>query len=448
MIGKTRVLELLRKVISRSEADQTEVLLLGGKSYLTGFANNYIHRNVGSENYTINIRVAFGKRVGAATANGFSEEILNKVLKDAIYIAKNQKENPDFVSFAKPSDGNGKFDESLLFSENTANCDAECRARIAKKIVDSSKKLDLNSSGTVETEIDEIAVVNSLGIEKYGVRTVASVKNIAMTEDSSGYSKFSSIDISKIEPENIIEESTDIALKGRNPVSVEPGQYEVILTPYAVAEFISHILYLSLNARAIKEGRSFLIGNFGKKLLGENITMFDDGLSSETIPFPFDFEGVNKKRVVFFEHGVAREVVYDTLTAYKEGKESTGHSLPQPSPYSPYPMNFIMEGGDSTPEEMISNVKQGLFVQRFWYTNVMDPKNAVITGMTRDGLFMIENGKITKPVMNMRFTESVISALNNVLELSKIKRIVYDMMPMTVPYLRIKEFTFTGKTEF
>ena len=448
MIGKNKVVELLKKAISRSRADQTEILLMGGRSYLTGFANNYIHRNVGSEDYTVNVRVAFGKKIGAATVHGFSEEIIEKALKDAELVAENQKENPDFVSFAKPSESARRFDEKFLFSENTANCDAECRANIAKKIVDVSKKLGLNSSGTVETEIGEIAVVNSLGVEKYCTRTIASVKNIAMSEDSSGYSKSAAVDISKIDVEEVIKESTDIALKGKNPISVEPGKYEVILTPYAVAEFISHILYLSLNARALNEGSSFLIGNFGKKILGENITMYDDGLSEKTMPLPFDFEGVDKKKVVFFEKGVAKEVVYDTLTAYKEGKESTGHSLPQPSPYSPYPMNFVMEGGGSSPDEMISNVKYGLFVQMFWYTNPMDPKNAVITGMTRDGLFLIEDGKITKPVMNMRFTESVIFALNNVLEMSKTQKIIYDMAAITVPYLRIKEFAFTGKTEF
>ena len=176
--------------------------------------------------------------------------------------------------------------------------------------------------------------------------------------------------------------------------------------------------------------------------------MFDDGFSKLTIPMPFDFEGVPKKKVVFFENGIAKEVVYDTLTAYREGKESTGHSLPQPSPYSPYPMNFIMQGGAGNVDDMISHVKHGLFVQRFWYTNVMDPRKLVITGMTRDGLFLIENGKITRPLQNMRFTESIITALNNVSEISKSVKVVYDMAPMSVPYLRINNFTFTGKTEF
>ncbi len=446
MIGKEKALEILKKALSYSQADQTEAVLLGERSYLTGFANNYIHRNVGSENYQLNVRVAFGKKIGAASANVSDEESIQKVVKDAEMLAKFQKENPDFVSFAKKEES--KFDSNLGYAESTAECNAEKRAMLAKKIIDRSKKFDFNASGTVETATQELAVMNSLGVERYAVRTVASVKGVIMGSTSSGYSKESNVDIDKIDVNKVAEESVSIADKGRNPEPIEPGKYEVILTPYAVAEFISHMLYLSLNARALKEGSSFLINNFGKKLLGDNITMFDDGFSKLTIPMPFDFEGVPKKKVVFFENGVAKEVVYDTLTAYKEGKESTGHSLPQPNPYSPYPMNFIMQGGESNVEGMISNVKRGLFVQRFWYTNVMDPRNLVITGMTRDGLFLIEDGKITRSLQNMRFTESIITALNSVSEISELVKVIYDMTPITVPYLRISNFTFTGKTEF
>ena len=446
MIGKEKALEILKKALSSSQADQTEVVLLGERSYLTGFANNYIHRNVGSEDYQLNVRVAFGKKIGAASANIADEESIQKVVKDAETVSKFQKENPDFISFAKPEEV--KFDSKLGYVESTAECSAEKRAIMAKKIIDSSKKMGFNASGTVETATQEFAVMNSLGVKRYAVRTVGSAKSVIMGDTSSGYSKESNIDIDKISVEKVAEESISIADRGKDPEPIEPGKYEVILTPYAVAEFISHMLYLSLNARAVKEGSSFLINNFGKKLLGDNITMFDDGLSRFTIPMPFDFEGVPKKKVVFFENGVAKEIVYDTLTAYKEGKESTGHSLPQPSPYSPYPMNFVMQGGESSADEMISHVKHGLFVQRFWYTNVMDPRKLVITGMTRDGLFLIEDGKITRPLQNMRFTESIITALNNVSEISKSVKVIYDMAPMTVPYLRINNFTFTGKTEF
>lgn len=446
MIGKEKALEILKKVISMSNAEQTEAVLSGGKSFVTAYANNYIHRNSGTEDYTLSVRVAFGKKVGAASVNDLSEESIEKVVKDAMLIAENQRENPDFVSFAKPE--YVEINEEAGFSEDTANFGAMQRAEAVKKIIDAAKEKKLNATGTFEVEINELAVVNSLNVERYAKRTVASLKSVVLGENSSGYSKESAVNVKDISVERVLNESIGVAEKGKNPSAVEPGKYEVILTPYALAEFISHLGYLTLNARALKEGSSFLVGKFGQKLLGDNITMLDDGLSKETIPMPFDFEGVPKKKVIFFENGVAKGVVYDTLTAYKEGKESTGHALPQPSPFSPYPMNFIMEGGQSSVEEMISHVEKGLFVQRFWYTNPMDPRKAVITGMTRDGLFLIENGKITKPLQNMRFTESIITALNNAVELSETKKIIYDMVPMTVPYARIKDFTFTGKTEF
>ncbi len=444
MIGKEKSIEILKKVLSISGADQTEAVFMGGKSYLTGFANNYIHRNVGEKNYTLAVRVAIGKKIGSSSVDDLSDEGIKKVVQDAMIIAENQQENPDFVSFAKPEEVKDKE----FFIESTAKCSPDFRAEYVNKILKATKAKELIGAGKFETNAMEIAVANSLGVKRYTRLTTSTLKSVVLSDTSSGYSMSSSIDVSKIPVNDVLKESIEIAEMGKNPISIEPGKYEVILTPYALAELIGHLNYLALNARAMKEGRSFLIGQIGKKVVGENITIYDDGLSSETIPLPFDFEGVSKKKVTFFEKGVAKDVVYDTLTAYKEGKESTGHSLPQPSSYSPYPMNVIMKGGKSSKEEMISNVKKGLYVQRFWYTNPMDPRRAIITGMTRDGLFLIENGKITKPVKNMRFTESIVNVLNNIIELSKNKKIVYDMSSVTAPYARVKEFTFTSKTEF
>ncbi|MEA3313408.1 MAG: TldD/PmbA family protein [Caldisericota bacterium] len=444
MIGKERVLDILENVISLSSADQTEALFMGEESYLTGFANNYIHRNVGGKDCSLSVRVAIGKKVGSAIVNSFSKDAIKKVVRNAILIAKNQRENLDFVSFAKPE----KRKDKDFFVEATANCTPEFRAEYVSKILSKTKAKGFIGSGKFETNALEVAVANSLGVERYTKLTVSTLKSVVLTDTSSGYSEYSSVDVNEIPLNDIIRESVEIAEKSQTPVSIEPGKYEVILTPYALADLIGSLSYIALNARAMNEGMSFLIGQIGKKVVGENVTMYDDGFSQETISLPFDFEGVPKKKVMFFDKGVAKGVVYDTLSAYKEGKKSTGHSLPQPSQYSPYPMNLIMEGGESSKEKMISHVKKGLYVQRFWYTNPMDPRNTVITGMTRDGLFLIENGKITKPVKNMRFIENIATALNNVLELSKERKIIYDMASVTAPYARIKDFTFTGKTEF
>jgi predicted Zn-dependent protease len=438
-----QISDILNKVISLSKASQTEALIFGGDSYLTGFANNYIHRNVGESNYTLSVRVAFGKKIGSASVSEFSDEAIKSVVEKAEQIAKLQKENLNFVSFAK-------FEEGTTIHSDVKDEKVSplLRAEYVKKIIDRTKKLGFKASGKFQTENLQIAIKNSLGVERFFENSQATLKSVVMGDTSSGYSVETAKSVSQIHLDDIIEESVGIAEMGKNPESIEPGKYEVILTPYALAEFISHMAYLSLNERAVEDGTSFMSDSFGKKVLGDNITIYDDGFSSKTMPLPFDFEGIPKKRVVFFENGLAKDVVYDTLYAYKKGLESTGHSLPQPSLFSPYPMNMIMDGGNSTKDEMISHVERGLYVQRFWYTNPMDPKRLIITGMTRDGLFLIENGKITKPVKNMRFTESIITALNNCLELSKEYKIIYDMSSMTVPYAKIKDFTFTSGTEF
>ncbi|MGB9694676.1 MAG: TldD/PmbA family protein [Caldisericaceae bacterium] len=443
MMTHEQIEDILNRVISLSRANQVEALLMGGDSYLTGFANNYIHRNVGESNYTLSVRVAFGRKLGQASTSEFSDEALASVVKKAEQTAEFQVENPNFISFAKPEEGTISL--SAIVDEKISPL---LRADYVKKIVEKTKSLGLNGNGKFETGTMQIGVKNSLGVERFFENSQATLKSVVLGENSSGYSVETAKSVKELHLEEIIDESVSIAERGRNPQDIEPGKYEVILTPYALAEFMSHMAYLTLNERAVEDGTSFMGENLGKKVLGDNINIYDDGFSPKTMHLPFDFEGVPKKKVVFFENGYAKEVVYDTLFAYKKGLDSTGHSLPQPSSYSPYPMNIVMEGGDSTKEEMIEHVERGLYVQRFWYTNPMDPRRLIITGMTRDGLFLIEHGKITKPVKNMRFTESIITALNNCVELSKEYKLIYDMSAMTVPFARIKDFTFTSGTNF
>lgn len=444
MITKDEIQEILNKTMSLIKADQAELLLIGGESSLTGFANNYIHRNVKENSYSLSLRVAYGKKIGAASTDDFSPEGLESLVESAQNIAKLQKENENFVSFAK-NDGAVEFEIDL----DSDDISPDFRAEYVKKIVEKSKEKGFIASGLFENARQQIAVKNTLGVDRFGELTYATLKSVIMTDTSSGYSIETKVKAKDISLDSVLEESIGIAEKGVNPQGIEPGKYEVILTPYALSEFIGAMTYLSLNARAIEQGTSFLIGRFGEKVFPDLINLYDDGLSENTIPMPFDFEGVPKKKVVFFEKGIAKDVVYDTFYAYKSNKESTGHSLPQPSPYSPYPLNLIMEGGEYSKDNLIKNVKKGLFVQRFWYTNPMDPRNLIITGMTRDGLFLIEDGKITRPLKNMRFTESIINAFNNCLELSKERKIIYDGGgSITVPYARIKDFNFTSSTEF
>lgn len=442
-MNKERILEILNYVVKNTQADEVEAVLMGGETYLTGFANNYIHRNVGEESYELNVRVVLGKKIGASSTSNLSDEAVNGAILNAINIAKLQKENPDFVSLPKNYPGDNEF---IFVSEIP---DAETRASIVKKLVDASKKYGFTSSGKFETERFQLAVKNSLGVERYMERTASTLKNIVMTDTSSGFSEVSKKDFREIDIDNVLEESLEVARMAQNPIAIEPGKYEVILSPYAVHEFLSSMKYLSLSAKNVEEGTSFMKGHFGEKMFPDLITLFDDGKSDETLKMGFDFEGVPKKKVYFVKEGVITDVIYDSFYAYKEGKEPTGHSLPQPNSLHAYPMNFFVGSGTSSLDEMIANVERGLYVQRFWYTNPMEPVTLLITGMTRDGLFLIENGKITKPVKHMRFTESVLNAFKNCLEISNVSKIIYeDGAVTTAPYMRIKDFNFTSATEF
>jgi predicted Zn-dependent protease len=236
------------------------------------------------------------------------------------------------------------------------------------------------------------------------------------------------------------------------PIPIEPGEYEVILEPYAVSEFLSFLGYLGFHALAVQEGRSFFSDRLGEKMVDEKVTIYDDGLDPEGLQVPFDFEGVPKKKVTFFERGVAKGVTYDSFTAGREGKDSTGHGLIAPNTSGPIPINLFMQEGRSSLGEMIKSVRRGIYVTRFHYTNVVEPMKAIITGMTRDGTFLIEGGEITRPVKNLRFTESVLKALSRVSAISKDRRIcsegtVYSrrfVTGTTVPALKIDGFNFSG----
>jgi len=190
-------------------------------------------------------------------------------------------------------------------------------------------------------------------------------------------------------------------------------------------------------------------GRLGEQIVGENVTLWDDGLDPAGVPMPFDFEGVPKRRVTFFDRGIARDVVYDSFTAGREGKQSTGHALPAPNSYGPMPLHLFLGAGDSDQAGLLAGIDRGLWVTRFHYVNVVQPTKAILTGMTRDGTFLIENGQITRPVHNLRFTQSVLDALSDIQAIGREPMMLQDEVGGThVPALRIGRFSFTSATQF
>jgi predicted Zn-dependent protease len=362
-------------------------------------------------------------------------------------IAQLQPENPDFKGLPAPQ----PIQNVAVFVERTANLTPEQRGRAVAVICRQAREKNLSASGAYATSSDEIAVANSLGLWAYHPGTVALIHTVMTAESGSAYASFATPDVSQVNPDTLARRAIERALRARDPIAVEPGEYTVLLEAEAVADLLEWFARLSFTAQAVQEERSFMRGQIGERVMGENITLWDDGLSTDAFAVPFDYEGVPKQKVVFVENGIARGVAYDSLTAGRDGCESTGHSLPAPNTFGPFPMHLFLAPGSASREEMIRSVERGILVTRFWYTRAVKPFDVTITGMTRDGTFLIENGQITRPVKNLRFTMSYLDALNRVRMIGRETKLTHEDWSgacFRVPDLVVDSWRFTGATQF
>ena len=254
------------------------------------------------------------------------------------------------------------------------------------------------------------------------------------------------MDATTIDPAAIGREAAEKARASANAVAIEHGDYPVVLEEYAVVDLLDMLGYLGFSALAVQEERSFF--EPGKRIGSDLVTIRDDGADPAGLPMSFDYEGLPKQRVELVERGTCRNVVYDVQTAARDGVESTGHGLPAPNPYGPFPLNMVMEPGDATRDELIGGLDRGLLVTRFHYTNPVHPKLAIVTGMTRDGTFLVEGGRIVGPVRNLRYTQSYLDALRGTVAVGSERRTLKGFLGgVAVPAVRIENWTFTGTTE-
>jgi PmbA protein len=448
VLGKQALKSIAERVITLSGADQTEVLISCDDEYLTRFATNTIHQNVSETDVSVRVRAVFGNKTGVASGNDLSEAALEQIVEKAETVARFQQENPDFHSLPEPQ----PVQEMDVYVAATADCTPVQRARGVTTICKLATERGLQAAGAFSTSVEELLVANSLGVSAYHCTTVAHLMTVIMGEDSSGYGSATSMDVSELDPEAVGITAVDKALRSRHPTDLEPGAYTVILEEEAVADMLSTLGFLGCGALALQEGHSFMSGRMGQKITGDNITIWDDGLDSRGLVLPFDFEGVPKQRVMLIENGVAKGVVYDSLTAGREdGKVSTGHSLPAPNTMGPVPVNLFMAPGSATKEEMLASTKRGIWVTRFHYTNPVHPVKTILTGMTRDGTFLIENGEVTRPLKNLRFTQSILDAFNQAEKLGiglKTIKTDWGSFGSCAPAAKIHGFQFTGTTEF
>ncbi|MEN2984892.1 MAG: TldD/PmbA family protein [Dictyoglomaceae bacterium] len=443
MWGKEKIYNFLEDLMKKVPFEKKELVLEISSSELTRFANNIIHQNVSEENLTLFVRVGEGKKKAVASISKIDEESINNLISTLKLLIQNQ---PEMEELILPKPQVYQKVENRLFTPSP-----EKRANIVKNIIRKGELKGLNTYGAISEVISELSIMNSNGLFAYGTLSYAHGKTMYISENSSGYQESTGKDLDSIDFEYLSEMALKKCLDSKNPEDLEPGKYDVVLEPLAVAEIMEQLSYFGFSAKAVQEKRSFLSLYQGQRIFSPLIHIYDDGLDEKGIIIPFDFEGVSKKHVDLVKEGVPLSPVYDTATAIKDNRESTGHALPPTdSSFGPLPSNLFLVSGDKKLEDLISSTERGILVTRFHYVNAfLDPIKVLATGMTRDGTFLIENGRILKPLKNLRFTQSFVEALGNVEAISS-ESILLPFFAgfCSVPGLKIKEFNFTGVTEF
>ncbi len=453
-LEKSEAFSILDKVLELSPADQTEGLLLGHRTALTRYANSVIHQNVLSKDLAIMVRLVFDKRIGIARTNRTDDVSLRQTVERATRMAKAQRPNKDFISLPE----GGKSAQVKGYSPKTADSLPEDRAKVVEDVVSIVKSSGGSKAfGALEASSYSFAVANSVGARAFGEMTTGHLTVTAIREhnDQKGYGwgEDLNVDISKIDHTRMALQAAEKAEKSVIARRIEPGEYDVVLEDYAVADMVLYLSYIVFGALPYQEKRSYISGRLGQRVTGESVTLWDEGTRPGGLPLAFDAEGVPKEKVMLLEDGVARNVVYDSYTAGREGRKSTGHALPPPNTTGPLAVNPFLKTGDSDLEEMVADTKGGVYVTRFHYTNPVDAPRALITGMTRDGTFLIENGEIVGSVRNLRFTQGLMEAFSRATLVGKAARphrfsSWLGIGASTVPPAKIEAFKFTGVTEF
>jgi len=444
MMTPEQARELARLAVSMTDSDQAEALVAAEKSALTRFANNRINQNVAEENALVSIRAVVGKRVGVASTNRLDDASLRATAQAAVRAARIAPEDSAFPGLPAPE----PVREAHRGVQATRDFDAAARAEAVGGIVAQSSSRGLTAAGKVRSAEQVIAVANSLGVDVGQSITGAQATVLSMgAETGSGWASFLDADVRNLAPEALGSQAADLAQRSANPVALDPGEYTVVLAPEAVADIMDFLAYVGFSAKAVDEGRSFMSGHLEEGLMSEYVSIFDDALSDHAMGLTFDYEGQPKRTVPLIEYGVAIKPVTDSYWAAKTGWNNTGHALPAPNPYGPMPLNMEMWPGEASIDELIGGVKRGVYVTRFHYVNVEDPISVLLTGMTRDGTFMIEDGRLTSPLKNLRFTQSAVDALYWCEGATRERRFVgTEEGACFVPGLLIAKFNFTGQT--
>ncbi|MEO9484196.1 MAG: TldD/PmbA family protein [Ekhidna sp.] len=431
---KEEAKQILDKTLSYSKAETCEVNLNGNNSGNIRYARNTVSTAGYQNNQNLVIQSSFGNRVGVATLDEFTDDAIARAVKTSEELAKLAPENPEFM----PPLGPQAYDESKEYFESTAKITPDYRAEVASKSIEPARAKDVTSAGFLNDSANFGAMANSNGLFAYNQSTSLNFTVTMRSNDGTG-SGWVTRDVNDVNNFNGEEASAiaiDKALQSRNAKAIEPGKYTVILEPAASVQLLNN-MFGSFNARTADEGRSFMSKEgggtkLGEKIVDERINIYSDP-QNPLVPAPtWNGSGQAVKKMDWLKEGVVKNLAYSRFWAKEKGVEPV-----------PFAQNGIMEGGDASLEDMIKDTKKGILVTRLWYIRTVDPQTLLYTGLTRDGTFFIENGKIKHPVKNFRFNESPIIMLNNLETLGQQVRINGNL----IPYMKVRDFTFTSLSD-
>jgi len=448
MIGEATIKKIFDYILCKSKASETQIIFHGEHSFLTRFANSVVHQNVMEKNRRLSIKTVMGKKIGEATTSSLKKTDLMRLLEKSMGIAKCGKDNPDYCGLPtnrEQRDIETYFRATHFFSQIK-------KVNIIKDIIKTGRPFQC--FGTFTTGSTEIAIGNSKGLFAYNKGTDAEFRLTIRGKNGSASGQCANRNIEKMDFVRLKNEVHKKTKMAQNPKNIKPGRYTVLLTPEAVRELIGFLGFLGFNSLLHSERRSCLSGKLGKKIFNKRFSLFDAPLDRRGFAFPFDFEGVPKKKLLLVDKGIVRNLVYDRHTASKEGKRSTGHFINPAT--GPIPLHLVIKRGKKSYKKMVKKITSGIEITTFHYVNVVEPRSLLLTGMTRNGTFMIKNGEIAYPLKNLRFNQSVLDAFKNIISISREARLVGGgnfygpRFPLgsILPFITIEDFNFTVMTGF
>ena len=403
-------LELAGRALELAGADEAEAVVTGERSGFARYAAGDIHQPTLIDNVVVQLRIVSDGRSGAAVTNRTDDEGLATLGRRAADAAASASPDPDLPPLAPPA----ALRSVAGYDEETAGLESGDQARLAEAAIAASG--DFGLYGFFTTGVSQVAVASTTGLSVAESKTDATCLALAAANGSSGYAARTSWRAAEIDPAAVAREAVEKAARTNGAVDLEPARYRAVLEPYAIAELLYYTAFDMFNGLALLEERSWFAGRIGKSLFDSKVTLVDDALDPRGLPRAFDFEGTPKERVTLVEDGVIRDAVWDRATAARAGRASTGHALPIDSrSFGAFASAVAMSPGEAeSTDELAELVGDGIYITRLHYLGVVNPREGVLTGMTKDGTFRIRDGKVAEPLVNLRFTVSMPELLADV----------------------------------